>query len=220
MCGRYGFTNSDKEKVKKAFRLKRIDFDLVPRYNIAPGQDVSVILNQMPEELTLARWGLVPFWAKEEKIGYKMINARSETIFEKPAFRGPIKKKRCLIPADFFYEWKKVDAGKQPFCIRLKSKEMFAFAGIWDSWEKSENALVTCSIITCSANKTLQEIHDRMPVIIPPGHFQEWLEAKEEKAIKSLLLPYQDKLIEAYKISNLVNFVGNAGEEVIKPQEV
>lgn len=141
MCGRYGFTNADKEKVKKTFRLKKIDFDLVPRYNIAPGQDVTVILNEMPEELTLARWGLVPFWSKDEKSGYKMINARSETIFEKPSFREPIKKKRCLIPADLFYEWKKADDGKQPYCIRLKSKELFAFAGIWDCWKKGRTHL-------------------------------------------------------------------------------
>jgi putative SOS response-associated peptidase YedK len=217
VCGRYGFTNSDKEKVKKTFRLKKIDFDLVPRYNIAPGQDVSVILNEMPEELTLARWGLVPFWSKDEKSGYKMINARSETIFEKPSFRGPIKKKRCLIPADLFYEWKKVDTGKQPFCIRLKSKELFAFAGIWDCWEKGENALVTCSIITCPANKTFSALHDRMPVILQPNYFQEWLAATEQKAIQSMLAPLEDKFIEAYRISDRVNSPGNEGEDVIRP---
>jgi putative SOS response-associated peptidase YedK len=218
MCGRYGFTNSDKEKVQKTFRLKKIDFDLVPRYNIAPGQDVSVILNEMPEELTLARWGLVPSWAKDEKSGYKMINARSETIFEKPSFRGSIRKKRCLIPADLFYEWKKTDEGKKPFCIRLKSKELFAFAGIWDCWEKGENALVTCSIITCPANKTLSAIHDRMPVIMGQDHFQQWISGKEEAQIKSLLVPFEDKLMEAYEISKLINSAGHEGEGLIKPR--
>lgn len=217
MCGRYGFTLSDKEKIKKTFSLKKIDIDLVPRYNFAPGQSVPVILNEMPEELTQARWGLVPSWAKDEKSGYKMINARSETIFEKPAFRGPIRKKRCLIPAEFFYEWKKEESGKQPYCIRLRSKEMFAFAGIWDFWEKNENALLTCSIITCSANKIISEIHDRMPVIIDQGHFNQWLADNEEKKIKSLLVPFNDKQMEVYKISNLINSPEHESEDVLKP---
>ncbi len=154
MCGRFGFTNPNREAIKKKYRLKKIELDLVPRYNIAPSQDVCVILNKASEELGLARWGLIPSWSKDEKIGYRMINARSETIFEKPSYRHPIRQKRCLILADTFYEWKKEGSHKQPFKIQLKGQEPFCFAGIWDIWH---DELVTCSIITCDSNNMMKK---------------------------------------------------------------
>ncbi len=130
MCGRFTQTQAEKEKILKRFRLKKIDHKLVPRYNIAPGQDVPVILNETPDELSMVRWGLIPFWAKDEKIAYKMINARAETITEKPAYRHSIKKKRCLIIADGFYEWQRKAGQKTPYRICLKDEQPFAMAGI------------------------------------------------------------------------------------------
>lgn len=217
MCGRYGHTNTNKEKIKKAFRLKRIDFELVPRYNIVPGQDVAVVLNNAPEDLSLARWGLVPSWAKDEKIGYKMNNARSETIFEKPSFRHSIRKKRCLILADCFYEWQKTDEKKQPYCIRMRSHDTFAFAGIWDCWEKAGNTLISCSIVTCEPNKLMSKIHDRMPVILSEGDSAKWINENKEEVIRSLMVPCADKAMESFKISTLVNNPSHDSEDVIKP---
>ena len=218
MCGRYGQTKTDKEKIKKAFRLKNIDFDLVPRYNITPGQDVPVVLNASPDELTLVRWGLVPSWAKDEKIGYKMNNARSETIFEKPSFRHSIRKKRCLILADCFYEWQKTEGAKQPYCIRLKSHETFAFAGIWDIWDKGGKPLHTCSVVTCGPNTLMSPIHDRMPVIFSKkDDAQKWLSDCGEDAVRALLRPHEPAGMEAYKIATLVNSPANQSEEIIAP---
>jgi putative SOS response-associated peptidase YedK len=218
MCGRYGHTKTNKEKIKKALRLKEIDFDLVPRYNIAPGQDIAVVLNATPKALTLARWGLVPSWAKDEKTGYKMNNARCETIFEKPSFRHCIRKKRCLILADCFYEWQKTDGKKQPYCIQLKTEETFAFAGIWDCWEKGGNALVTCSIVTCEPNTLMSPIHDRMPVILStPEDSQKWLSECNEEGIRALLRPHDHNLMDAYKISTLVNSPSNNQAEITLP---
>lgn len=214
MCGRYGYTNKNKEQIKKKFRLKQIEFDLVPRYNICPGQDVPVILNLNPDTLTLARWGLIPSWAKDEKSSFKTINARSETIFDKPMFKSVIKKKRCLILADNFYEWKKDGAVKRPHCMRLKSRETFAFAGIWDCWH---DELITCSIITCEANKLLKDIHDRMPVILKMEDIDKWMKEENPEEIQSLLKPLEPKLMEAYEISTLVNSPSNSGCEIINP---
>lgn len=210
MCGRYGYTNKDQENVKKRFRLKRIDPDLVPRYNIAPGTDVPVVLNESPQILTAARWGLVPFWAKDEKIGYKMINARSEAIFEKPSFRNAITKRRCLIPADFFFEWKKRDGAKQPYCIRLKSRDTFALAGIWDCWR---DTLISCSIITCAPNAMMADIHNRMPVILDEKDEEAWL---ADRDVKALMKPFDPGKMEAYPVSTLVNSPKNSSPEVLE----
>jgi len=216
MCGRYGQTNTDKEKIKKRFRLKEINFDLVPRYNIAPGQDVPIILNETKQELTMARWGLIPFWAKEEKIGYKMINARAETITEKPSYRSAIKKKRCLILADGFYEWKKTNGTKQPYRIYMKDEELFAFAGIWDYWAKDDKHIISCSIITTNPNKLLKPIHDRMPVILPKEKEEAWLSDISIDDAVALLKPHDDKSMCAIEISTLVNSPKNNTAEVLK----
>lgn len=171
---------------------------------------MPVILNSDQDTLTLARWGLVPLWAKEEKIGYKMINARAETIFEKPAYRSSIKNKRCLIPADCFYEWKKEGAKKQPWCIRLKSQETFTFAGIWDCWQ---DELITCSIITCAPNALMAPIHDRMPVILKPEDEPRWL----GDDFQSLLKACSPAKMEVFPISLQINSPSNNTPEIIKP---
>lgn len=218
MCGRYGYTNTNKEKIKKAFRLKNVALELAPHYNIAPGGDVPVILNEHPDDLTLARWGLVPFWSKQEKTSYAMNNARSESVFEKPSFRHAIKRNRCLIPADFFYEWQKTGAGKkQAFCIRLKSQETFAFAGIWDVWEKGARPLTSCAIVTCGPNALMEKIHDRMPVILTDETARQWLGQIDEKAIKALMMPYPARQMEAFAVSTNVNSPTNDSPDLIVP---
>jgi len=163
------------------------------------------------------RWGLIPFWAKDEKIGYNLINARAETIAEKPSFRTSIKKKRCLILADCFYEWKKEGKVKQPFCVRMKSKEPFAFAGIWDCWEKGGNQLNTCSIITCAPNKAMSAVHHRMPVILPKEQEQAWLEDLPVTEVQDILKPFQGNKLDIFKISTLVNSPANNSAEILKP---
>ena len=166
MCGRYRLARK-KEILAEVFDVGDDD-DWSPRYNIAPSQSVPVVRQDATRPVrsfSLMRWGLIPFWAKDAKAGYKMINARAETIAEKPAFREPLLSRRCLIPADGFYEWSKYSKGKSPFCFTLADDSVFAFAGIWDRWKNPERELVeTCSIITTSANALLSDIHDRMPV--------------------------------------------------------
>jgi putative SOS response-associated peptidase YedK len=154
------------------------------------------------------RWGLIPFWAKDPSIGFKMINARAETVATKPAFREAIRKRRCLIPADAFYEWKKNGKVKTPFCITMVDDSIFAFAGIWDSWRNSEGkALETCSIITTTPNALLADIHDRMPVILPDDAYDLWLDPGFQKAdaICDLLKPFDPALMRRYEVSSRVN---------------
>lgn len=217
MCGRYSFTIKDTKKLKKRFDLKKITSDLTPRFNIAPSQSAPVILNQSPETLSLIRWGLIPHWAKEEKIGYKMINARAETIAEKPSFKGPLKSKRCLVLADSFYEWKKVDGKKRPFRIMLKDGEIFALAGIWDCWQNQDKELLTFAIITTSPNSLMKSIHDRMPVIIAQENEREWLSDIDTKNALKLLKPFSANKMEAYEISTIINSPRHDSSEVIKP---
>jgi putative SOS response-associated peptidase YedK len=158
------------------------------------------------------RWGLIPFWAKDAKAGYKMINARAETIAEKPAFRESVLSRRCLIPADGFYEWSKKQRGKSPFCFTLTDDSVFAFAGIWDRWKNPERELVeTCSIITTSANALLSDIHDRMPVILKGEDHERWLDPgfKQVDDILDLLKPYQADSMRRYCVSSRVNSVKN-----------
>ena len=214
MCGRYGYTNADREKVKKRFRLKDIPFELVPRYNITPGEDVPVVLNEDPQELTMVRWGLVPFWAKEEKIGYKMINARAETVFEKPAYRRSIKHKRCLILVDHFFEWKQTPEGKKPFCMRMKDEGTFTLAGLWDVWQEK---VKTCSIITTEPNRLMKSIHDRMPVILRPEDEESWLQENDPQKLVAFLKPFDPESMQAQEVSRLVNSPANKGKEIIEP---
>jgi len=217
MCGRYAFTKTEGKKLKERFRLKKIPKDLKPRYNISPTQDVPVILNVLPQEITMVRWGLIPHWAKDENLKYSMINAKAETITEKPTYRGPIKSRRCLVIADSFYEWKKAEGTKQPYRIFLKNEELFAFAGIWDCWKKDDKMINSCSIITIDPNEMMSNIHDRMPVILPPEKEEEWLSAVSvDKALK-LLNAYDEKKMEAYEISTLVNSPSNNTQEVLNP---
>jgi putative SOS response-associated peptidase YedK len=188
----------------------------VPRYNCAPGQLLPVISSAEPEVLSLYRWGLVPYWAKDVSIGNKLINARAETLEEKPSFKNPFKRQRCLIPANGFYEWRKKD--KMPFRIFLKDRDLFSMAGIWDVWQDVvKRSFYTFSIITVPAPEILKGIHHRMPAILPEQHEKAWLQESDSRLLKSFLKPAADDLLDFYPVSRAVNNAGNDREELIYP---
>jgi putative SOS response-associated peptidase YedK len=209
MCGRYRLSRR-KDLLAERFDVEPDD-EWVPRYNIAPTQNVPVIRQHPDEPKRLGsqmRWGLIPFWAKDPSIGFKMINARAESLATKPAFRESLRKRRCLIPADAFYEWRKNRKVKTPFCFTMADDSIFAFAGIWDSWRNPEGkAIETCSIITTTPNALLTDIHDRMPVILPDDAYDLWLDPGFQKvdAICDLLKPFDPALMRRFEVSSRVN---------------
>jgi putative SOS response-associated peptidase YedK len=208
MCGRFRLSKTDKE-VMKQFGVE-IDPDYSPRYNISPSQQVRVMQHDEAGlmQMRIQRWGLIPGWAKDIKIGYKMINARSETILEKPSFRTAFKKRRCLIPADGFYEWKKDGTSKQPFHFGMKDDSIFAFAGIWELWKSPEGALVeSCAILTTTRNELVADVHDRMPVILSAAQYELWLTAEAERVaqLQDLLVPYPANEMKRYPVGSAVN---------------
>ena len=169
-------------------------------------------------EAAFMKWGLIPFWAKDPKIGSRMINARAETVAEKPAFRNALKKRRCLVLADGYYEWQKTPVGKRPFRIVMRSGEPFAFAGIWETWKDLQgNVIPSCTIITTAANDFLSPIHDRMPVILPREKEELWLDTglDDPAALTGILTPFSDEALDAYEVSTLVNYARNDGPDVI-----
>jgi putative SOS response-associated peptidase YedK len=207
------------EAVVRLFGLNSAP-DLLPRYNIAPTQSVLAIRadEQAGREAQTLRWGLVPFWAKDLAIGSRMINARGETVSEKPAFRQAFRRRRCLIPADGFYEWQKVPGGKQPWFISRRDDIPLAFAGLWERWDKrgTEDPVETCTIVTTAANATLAPLHDRMPVILGPQDWDSWLGANTPpEALVDLLRPAADDLLGARPVSRRVNSPGNDGPELL-----
>ncbi|MFN7941212.1 MAG: SOS response-associated peptidase [Thermoanaerobaculia bacterium] len=209
MCGRYVLSTPG-DALAELFRLDPTP-DLPARYNIAPSQEVAVVVERAPgaaRELARMRWGLVPRWAKEEAIGERMINARAETAAEKPSFRDSVKRRRCLILADGFYEWQKVAGGKQPWWIGLEGRRPFAFAGLWASWKRPEGGeLESCAILTTAANDFVRPIHDRMPVILAREAHSTWLDPRptEGAALAPLLVPYPAATMRAFPVSKRVN---------------
>jgi len=209
MCGRFTLFEADKV-LSREFGVAGI-LPLSPRYNIAPSQPVAAVRAAPAgtgRELALLRWGLIPSWSKEPAIGNRLINARSETVQEKPSFRTAFKRRRCLIPANGFYEWQKRERGKQPYYIRMRDSHPFAFAGLWDRWEGGEEGAVeTCTILTTAANAVLAPIHDRMPVILPPGEYARWLDPslKDPDSLTSLLAPFPTEEMDAFPVSPRVN---------------
>ena len=219
MCGRFTLTATENE-ILQAFDLHSLGLVEEPRYNIAPGQKVlAVIRNGGEKRAGEMHWGLVPSWSKDPKIGYKMINARSETAHEKPSFKGLMAKKRCLIIADSFYEWKKTDGGKQPVRISMKNRKLFAFAGLWDHWKTEDEERFTCTILTKDANPFMSDIHDRMPVILPEDLQEKWIEPVKwspdhaHRFIEQLTM----EGLEAYEVSSYVNSAKNTGPACIEP---
>lgn len=221
MCGR--FTSSAKPKeVEKEFNAKVSDEKLfAPRFNIAPTQTIAVVLDSGGERIIEGlRWGLIPGWAKDESIGSKMINARAETLAEKPSFKNAFKSRRCIIPASGFYEWQKKGTGaKQPFYFHLKEKAVFGFAGLYEHWLDRETGeqIETCTIITTEANELLEPIHDRMPVILKARDYERWLAAKEKDTdkLQKLLIPYPAEEMASYAVSRAVNSPTSDSPELI-----
>jgi putative SOS response-associated peptidase YedK len=223
MCGRFTLT-VDPGQLQEAFPWVEIPEDLPHRYNIAPSQPVAVVPNDGSNRVDLFNWGLIPFWAKDPKIGNRLINARSETVAEKPSFRGSFKYKRCLVLADGFYEWRKEPGTKTktPMYLRLKNKQPFAFAGLWDNWHSSDGSEIrTFTIITTEPNTLVAEIHNRMPVILPQFAYTDWLQEGENdpSLLKSFLQPYPAEEMEAYPVSRYVNSPQNDSPECIIPSE-
>ena len=233
MCGRFTLA-SDPAALQQTFFNFDVPINLSPRYNISPTQDVAVIANTStdteihPEmgQVAFFHWGLIPSWAKDPKIGNRMINARSETLAEKPSFRNAYKRRRCLILADGYYEWKQIpgDRRKQPVYIRLQSEKPFALAGLWETWQADgmDAPIRSCTIITCPPTALLEKIHHRMPVILPQDAYAAWLSADEGSAdsLQPLLVPYADEEMEAYFVSTFVNRPTNDSPECIAPFEV
>lgn len=219
MCGRFTLTAATK-KLAEAFAGYQIPAELPPRYNIAPTQPVAVIANNGQRRLEFFQWGLIPAWAKDPTIGNRMINARAETLAEKPTFKNAYKRRRCLVLADGFFEWQKVNGGKTPMYIRLASGEPFAFAGLWESWHgPADSPLLSCTIITTTPNALLANIHNRMPVILPPAAYELWLEPGERSPaqLDGLLKPYPAEAMVAYPVSTLVNNPKNDLLDCIAP---
>jgi len=206
MCGRFTLA-TDLTTLKGIFHLHNNVFDYIPRYNIAPSQIILAVTGGLNNRrVHKMRWGLIPRWSRETKTSYKMFNARAETIDKKPAFRDSFQRRRCLIPADGFYEWKSIGGRKQPFRVTIPGKPVFAFAGIWDSWvAPSGERIDSCCIITTTASEKFMSIHERMPVILDhEREHRDWLDSGSEMILKSLLRPYNSE-IEVYQVSLRVN---------------
>jgi putative SOS response-associated peptidase YedK len=216
MCGRYSFILED-EMIKERFVVTVRSAIYKARYNCAPGQKLAVISNENPGELSLYRWGMVPFWAKEQKIGYKLINARSESVLEKPSFKIPFRSRRCLVLSDGFYEWRK-EPVKTPFRILRKDGAAFAMAGIWDKWTSPEGEEIrSYSILTTTANSLMAKIHDRMPVILDRETERRWIENTPAEALVEFLKPCPSSSLVAFPVSSLVNSPKNDSPELIIP---
>lgn len=221
MCGRYTFFTPP-QIIEKRFSVK-VNDEVKPRYNAAPTQLLPVIRNTEAREITYLSWGLIPHWATDDKGASKLINARSETLVEKPSFRNALKKRRCLVLTDGFYEWAHDEHGKKyPVRVSLKSKEPFAMAGLWEHWvnPKSGEIQETFTIVTTAANERIRPIHERMPAFLTEETEKIWLDnTKSVDDWLAVLKPYPQELIEVQRVSKLVNSNRNEGEELLQPEE-
>src|SRR5579859_274305 len=216
MCGRFALA-TDINTVAKVFGVAP-SLQAAPRYNIAPTQEVVGILSNGSAHMEWLQWGLIPSWAKDESIGSKMINARAETLAEKPSFKRLLRSRRCLIVADGFYEWKKEYGGKTPMYITMKDGQPFAFAGLWDSWQGQDGKPVrTCTIVTTTPNDLVTSIHDRMPAILLPSARDTWLDTsiQDDQALLPLLAPYPANRMTARQVSRQVNSPRVEGPELL-----
>jgi putative SOS response-associated peptidase YedK len=222
MCGRF-VLKATAEQLQLAFDLATLPA-VTENYNVAPTQMIPVITNEAPRDIVLYRWGLVPSWSKDLSMASKMINARSETVDEKPSFRSAFKRRRCLIPANGFYEWKTVmDGKKTPLYIQLTDAEVFAFGGLWEVWMSPTGEEVrTCTILTTAANDFMTTFHDRMPIIIARDAYSEWLAPGDQpaSAMKPLLQQYASAKMTAYEVSKSVNKAGYSAPEMIEPVDM
>jgi putative SOS response-associated peptidase YedK len=224
MCGRF-VQNFTFETLQRNFNFSTVEADIPPNFNVAPTQEILTIIKHDNEnKLERLHWGLVPFWAKDVSIGNRMINARAETVASKPSFRNAFKKRRCLIPASGFYEWKGEKGQKQPYYITIPSGEPFAFAGLWETWNEKDNDSVykSCTIITTSASESIVELHNRMPVILKPEVYEKWLDSKihDIKELQIIINDYLNYDMKYYPVSTFVNSVNNNDPNCIKPIEL
>ena len=209
MCGRFSILN-DKTSLEKHFALVDAG-EFINSYNVTPSSEIPVIrLDNGKRQLLNCYWGFIPHWAKDDK--FKPINAKAETLPEKPFFRSAFKKNRCLIPASGFYEWKGQKGNKQPWYFKLRDAELFAFAGLWDHWENRDREIDSCTIITTTANSVMAPVHQRMPVILDPDQYDDWLIEGD----REILSPYRGEMM-CYPVSKKVNRPGSDGEELIRP---
>jgi putative SOS response-associated peptidase YedK len=220
MCGRFTL-HTPESRIREAFNLVQSEaLGLKPRYNIAPSQQIPIIRNTVSgRKMVMAKWGLLPHWSKAAKTRYSTINARIETVAEKPAYRTPFKHRRCLIPADGFYEWKVVDGRKIPHHIRMRDGGVFAFAGMWDHWEGEGESMESCSIIVMPANEIMRPLHDRMPVIIGPAHYEPWLDSRvtDRAEIMGYLNSAPSTSLVTYPVSTWVNSPKHDDEPCMEP---
>ena len=222
MCGRSSLTKTEKEleeRFNSTFYSEDLErYNPLPNFNVAPTHMHPVITNDDPEHLKFFTWGLIPFWAKDRKIGYKMINARKETILEKASFKTPMQKRRCIVPFDGFYEWKKTDKGKMPYRIITTNQEIFTIAGLWERWKDANNEeIFSFTLITQPPNELLADIHDRMPAILLPEQEKLWLdETIPAQDLLDMIEPYPDDLMKAYRVSTRVNKVSENDAELIE----
>jgi putative SOS response-associated peptidase YedK len=208
------------QQMTERFALAVMPPDLPARYNIAPQMHMPIIVANSPNRLDIMRWGLVPAWAKDERGGYKTINARAETVAERPAYRAALRYHRCLVPANGFYEWRTTGRGKQPYFIHLPGEPLFAFAGLYDVWHSPDGTeLRTYTILTCAPNDLMAPIHNRMPVILPRESEAAWLDPQETRtaSVLPLLQPYPAQAMAAYPVSTAVNSPQNEGAALIAP---
>lgn len=225
MCGRFSQT-AKPELIVEQFKVRNPPPLFQPRYNIAPSQSVLAIRvnpDAAGRECVMLRWGLIPSWAKDPKIGHQCINAKAETVAEKPSFRSAFKTRRCLVLATGFYEWQVHGRTKQPIWIGLRSTRLFAFAGLWEQWQPPEGApLETCTIITTEPNDLMAPIHNRMPVILAPTSYDQWLDPTFQQidSLKALLSPYPSEELTAYPVSTLVNNPRNDTPQVLEPLSI
>nr|BAL56259.1 hypothetical conserved protein [uncultured Acetothermia bacterium]BAL57530.1 hypothetical conserved protein [uncultured Acetothermia bacterium]BAL59000.1 hypothetical conserved protein [Candidatus Acetothermum autotrophicum] len=221
MCGRFSLT-LNAEQIESRLGVS-VPQSYRPRYNIAPTQEILALISEgQGRILQHLRWGLIPHWAKDPKIAQKLINARAETLWEKPSFRDAVRRRRCLIIADGFYEWRQTPQGKKiPVYVRLKSKEPFGFAGLWETWQSPDGqTLKTCTIITTEPNELIKPIHNRMPVIVPRDLEELWLDPspKARAELERVLRPYRAEELELFDVSSAVNSPTNDGPECVQPK--
>lgn len=218
MCGRFAISHIP--GFFSRFMIHDPEIELRPRYNIAPTQDVPIIISESQYMVVMMKWGLVPFWAKDPKIGNRLINARAETIATSPAFRASVKKRRCLVPATGFFEWRKANDRRTPYYCHLKDDSFFAFAGLYDRWKTPDGTdLMTFTIVTTVPNALISKLHNRMPVMLQRKHEETWLghEQLDPSELKRMLGPYPTNEMEIYPVSPAVGNPRNEFEELVRP---
>ena len=218
MCGRFA-QRSDPKRLAKEFKVGDVP-PIEARYNIAPTQEILGVLESAEgREMKFFKWGLIPSWAKDTSMGSRLINARSETVAEKPAFRQAFKERRCIIPADGFYEWQRTEGRKQPFFFQMKDERPFGFAGLWERWQGITGQVIeSCTILTTEANEVLLPVHDRMPVILRPDDYGLWLDedVRKREFLKDLLQPYPAEEMVSYPVSTAINSPRSQGKTLIE----